>query len=260
MTGLMGIRARQVRALIVPLLRVVRWHPVVVMAGLCAGLSALLQSKDEMNAFMFLRVVAVLLCMAVAFHLDDPAASLTAAVPLTLRARRVLRMTMGAVLVGVCWFALATQAVGFDAATGRDAPGAEPFPIARLTLELLVWFTVSLAAAAFIARRYGDDRGGIGAAPAMLFLVWFAARLPDRYIVLASPGSDRWAEAGKHLSIMLLGALIMLWFIHRDPAARSLVRSWPRRDTDVPLVDAPPRSTAAVGDAQHQAAGQGGHL
>ena len=186
------MRARQTALLVLPSLRTMSWPAIIGAAAVAAGLLALPGSDD-----LLLLLGAGVVAASVAFVVEDAAQATIAAVPLTLLARRLVRLGTALPLVGVLWALIVWRG---------DSGGA----VATLVLAALA------ALAAAVAAYYGAVAGAM--APLAVIVVAFV--LPERLALF--DGSDaataRW--------FVLLGiAIAVFCAASRDPGRTSRWRA-----------------------------------
>jgi hypothetical protein len=134
-----------------PTARAIRWAPGAAVAGLLVSV-VLLAGTGDRPVDIVLAVAATGLAATVVAGLQDPAAALLAAVPVSAMRRRVLRLVLlGAPALGVWWLL-----VGLS--TTADDPG--PGPLLALT-------SCGVAVAVWAPARYAVVLGA--AAPVVLF-------------------------------------------------------------------------------------------
>lgn len=186
------MRSRQTALLLVPSLRTMGWPAILGAAAVAAGLLALPGPDD-----LLLLLGAATVAASVAFVVDDAAEATIAAVPLTLLARRLVRLGTALPLVGALWTLIVWS-------------GDSGAAVATLVLAALA--TVAFAVAALY--------GGVAGAMAPLAVIVVAFVLPERLALL--DGSDaataRW--------FVLLGiAIAVFCAASRDPGRASRWRA-----------------------------------
>jgi hypothetical protein len=185
--------------------RTVPWLPL----GIATALSAVIVAWPVQDPGPTgLQAVAILLASAGGFALDDPAGIVMAASPTSILRRRLLRLLVVWVPVGLAW-ALALAVRGTD--------GLEE--TRTLTAMFAGLVGLSMAIAGVIGRRRLN--GGAFVAPTLLALLFLSTVFPPKWRPLPMgdiPGglaqiTLRWSLAA------LVGAAVFL-ASSRDPAAR----------------------------------------
>jgi hypothetical protein len=200
----------------------VRWKPT--LGGAVVGFFILYQSSGpwatgSMPAIMPIRMAALLLCLGVAFVLDDPASVTVASAPFSLRYRRSLRLMVVAPIIAAAWAGqLAFVVVHTTNLLHRDAEGL--VPVWGLTLEMVAMMMTGLAIAAAATRWVPEGLGGVAAGPALLVVLGATLYLPDRWaLVLGSVDDPQWQAAHIRLAVIAVLATLALLYFSRDPAA-----------------------------------------
>ena len=166
----MPLRATRARVAIEvtrPLARSIRWGPLAVAAA--AAFPVVHWTTGETGyplanldgRVQAARVTAVLLCLGLAFVLDDPAAESTAHLPVPPSFRRAMRILLAAPAAAVPWWLALTFG------SRAPIPGLR-VPWGALGLEFAAMSAVALAASAFGARLASDRLGGVAAGPTFL--------------------------------------------------------------------------------------------
>jgi len=196
---------RQMPALARPAARMVSWQPLarVMVAGI-----AFVLIGSQAGVSLRLSIAAAAVAAASAFLLDDPAAATLAASPTSLPVRRLQRVAVAALAVGLWW----TTAISI--ATHR----AGPLPLPGPTLELGVFVAVALAVSA-AATTMGDRTAG-GIAGAMVTIASFATTFLPSQAWLPFPAESDAPGATLRLLVVLLSASTVLAWASRDPAQR----------------------------------------
>lgn len=190
---------------IVPLaIKVLNWQPcgrlmVVGLAFVAIGVRATIYTR--------LSIAGAGVAATSAFLLDDQAAITLASSPTSLPARRLHRVALAAITVGLWWLAavaVATIRVG-------------SFPLAGRALQLGMFVAVALAASA-VAAGVGDRTTGGFAGAACCMVVYATTYLPpQRWLPL--PAQPDTPGATTRLLVALGCALAVLAYMSRDPAA-----------------------------------------
>ena len=197
-------RARHAWLLARPTVRLASWRALPAAGALAVAMVHFLSAPPVIE----LRLAAIMLCVAAAFVLDDPAAHTLAASPTPLLFRRLLRTTLLLPLIAALWMIVLWS-------TGEHVMTA-------LTLELVTMLVVTLAAATVATPRIPDGRGGVAAAPALLIILTAALLLlpASRTLFARDPADPAWQAS--HLRWALLLAIAVATFLatSRDPADR----------------------------------------
>ena len=205
----MAVRAtrfRQLPPLARPAIKIVNWQPaarlmVVGVAFVAIGSQAGVQQR--------LSIAAAGVAASSAFLLDDHAAVTLASSPTSLPIRRLHRVTVAALAVGLWWV------VAVTIATNRTGS----FPIVGRALELSVLVAIALAASA-IASTVGDrTTGGIAGAACSIACYATTFLPPQQWLPL--PAHPDAPGATPRLLASLACAMAVLAYISRDPATRS---------------------------------------
>lgn len=184
-------------------IRLANWRPTGWSAAV--GVALLATSRPE-SLDLRLALSGALVASSCGFLLDDPAAATAEPMPTTLRTRRVQRITLAAVPLGLWWTAALTLM------TAR----AGELPLTGRTLLFAALATSALAASA-IATRQGDRNSGGVAGAVTALLVFASTLLPDRTWLPLPPAPDA-PDATLQLTLVLLATLTVLWFASADPA------------------------------------------
>lgn len=214
---MLSSRLRVTRALLVPLMRSLRWWPL--LAGGLTGLGLVWLGTRRMDppldlqtAALWLRLGIVTLAVGAAFVLDDPSETSTLHVPVSLLRRRALRLMLVAPAIVAWWGVLAWIA-------GR-LPTHATVPLGPLVLEAAALLVTVAALAAAAAPHLTDRCGGIAASSTTLALVAAAFLLPGRLALFADPGSPHWAPAHQRWWAVAAVAALGLVLASRDPGRR----------------------------------------
>jgi len=249
----MPLRATRARVAIEvtrPLARSIRWGPLAVAAA--AAFPVVHWTTGETGyplanldgRVQAARVTAVLLCLGLAFVLDDPAAESTAHLPVPPSFRRAMRILLAAPAAAVPWWLALTFG------SRAPIPGLR-VPWGALGLEFAAMSAVALAASAFGARLASDRLGGVAAGPTFLGFLTAIVLLPPRVRMFETPSAAAaWRSAHQRWWVTLAAAAICVAVASRDPGRwpRSARRWRPRADdASIPL---PLRSS--VGRVRHE--------
>jgi hypothetical protein len=170
------------------------------------------------NAPLRLSIAGAAVAATSAFLLDDPAAVTLASSPTSLPIRRLHRITLAALAVGVWWIAAV-------AATTHRAGG---FPRAGRALELSVLVAIALAVSA-VASTVGDRTTG-GIAGAAVSIASYATTFLPSQPWLPIPAHPDAPGATSRLLATLICATAVLAYTSRDPATAA----WWLSTSDVP--------------------------
>ena len=211
-----GVRGRQLRAAAAPLVRAVRWQPLLVAAALAVALLWWRSGDLEAPAgqVWLLRGVALLLAAAVPFGLDDASRGTLAASPTPLSSR-----TVGTLLVVVLPAALVwAMSCAWVVARADAAP-----PVGSLTLEALALCASSTAVALSLCRWRDVADPGALTAPVVVALGLGLPQLPSWLAVAVLPGPS-WGPAHLRWLALLVAALAVAGLALADPGGSR----WPR--------------------------------
>jgi len=200
-----AVRLRQVSALARPAARVVSWQPLA--RAMAAGIVFMLMGSRA-GVPLRLSIAAAAVAAASAFVFDDPAAVTVAASPTSLPVRRLQRVTVATLAVGLWW----TAAISI--ATHR----AGALPLQAPTLELGVFVAIALAVSA-AATTMGDRTAG-GIAGAVFTIASFATTFLPPWTWLPFPTDPDASGATLRLLAILACAVTVLAWACRDPAQR----------------------------------------
>ena len=173
-----------------PLARTIRWPALA--ASFVPGLWFVGQTSSDPDgsiegAAIALRLGAVSLGIGMAFVLDDPTEDLTAPTPVSLLARRGVRIALTLPVAVVAWLVLVVVANGASYLS-------KPVPLAPMLVEMVALACVGLAGAALGARRLADGLGGPAGAGAVVMVAIAGAILPwGRSLLTVAPGSPVYA-------------------------------------------------------------------
>jgi fluoroquinolone transport system permease protein len=196
-------RARHARLLVRPTVRLASWRALPAAGALAVAMVHFFSAPPVIE----LRLAAIMLCVAAAFVLDDPAAHTLAASPTPLLLRRLLRTTLLLALLAALWMIVLWSA-------GEHIMTA-------LTLELVTMLVVTLAAATVATPRIPDGRGGIAAAPALLIILSALLLLPATWTLFAhDPDDPAWQASHLRWALLLAIAVAAFLATSRDPANR----------------------------------------
>ena len=200
-------RVRQIPPLARPAIKIVNWQPTARL--MVAGL-AFVTIGGQAGVQMRLSIAAAGVVASSAFLLDDHAAVTLASSPTSLPIRRLHRVTVAALAVGLWSVAVGTIA----------ANRAGSFPIVGRALELCVLVTIALAASA-VASSVGDRTTG-GIAGAACSIACYATTFLPPQPWLPLPAHPDAPGATPRLLATLACAMAVLVYSSRDPATRKL--------------------------------------
>ena len=219
----MRTRAIQAKLLAWPTARTIRWLPILVSAaagflivygGLLSkgGVGFLRAHHGLSDAALHLPIAAVVLCLSVAFVLDDAAAETVGGVPTPLLLRRGIRIAAGLPLLAALWAGIVAYA-GF-----RPIVGAMWVLFAGM-------LALTLALAAVGARFLGEERAGMFASPCLLVLLVASGFVSERWRPFPLvPISPRGFELYARWTIALAVSIAVFVLASLDPARPSRVR------------------------------------
>jgi hypothetical protein len=164
----------------------------------------LLDRTASAGSSMSLQAGALMLSLALATVLDDPAAETAGATPSTLLVRRALTLALALPVVAIAWAALVW--------IGSDGPSRS----AALTLQFAALVFVTLAVAAVLPS--GSQLGGpLVALTVLTALVAASASTAVSWTLMPHPGDGRWVATWTALAATAALALLLA---SRDPARR----------------------------------------
>lgn len=211
MSGRVGVRLRQTRALAPGLVRAVPWGPLLASAAL--GL-AMVQLGSPGSLLLRLHLAAVLLCAGAAYVVDDPTGATLASSPTPLLTRRVLRVALAVAVTGAAWIVLLLDA--------RWASAAGQWPPGSLTLKAAALLATGLTTAVLAARVAPDGRGGVAGSAAVLVLSLVSVVLPARWSPLPI------AEEAFHRPAALLTLGLVAFVLASPDPGRPPIPTTPR--------------------------------
>jgi len=198
-------RVRQIPPLARPAIKIVNWQPVATL--MVAGLAFL--TIGNRSDVLRLSIAAAGVAASSAFLLDDHAAVTLASSPTSLPIRRLHRITLTALVVGLWWVAAVAVASN---RTGN-------FPVAGLSLQIGGLVAIALAASA-VASTVGDRTTG-GIAGAACSIAIYATTLLPPQPWLPLPSHPDAPGATPRLLATLICAAAVLAYTSRDPATRN---------------------------------------
>lgn len=162
------------RDLLRPTIRTIRWGGLVGSVGPAIYIVWHFHNQpllDAPSAASGLRAAAVALGLGLAFVLDDPTEESLGYTPISILARRMLRIGLTLPPAIVFWVALRAYAAG------GLAPG-QRLPVWPFLLEALALGAVALAGAAVASKILSDRLGGPGGAGAVVVVALAVALFP----------------------------------------------------------------------------------
>ena len=200
-----GVRSRQLRLLVGPSRRTIRWIPLAVIAPLAGWAVYAATHASEPPADGGLAAAGGLLATWAGSLLGDPSHALSAGVPTPLLFRRAIRLAIGLPPVAVVWGALLVW----------GAPG--PFA-ATLTAMFAAQIALAIGIAAAALRSVEPGREVLLAA-AGLFVVFIALPFVFEVDLTPIPSADTWwLHAGRWFVLAGAGLAAFL-AASRDVAA-----------------------------------------
>jgi fluoroquinolone transport system permease protein len=214
-----------VRALVAPTVRAVPWTPFAVAVGVAflvaGGGSVLIEPLLRPDAVALLRAAAVCGALGAAFLLDDPAARSTRVVPVSRAVRLGTRVAVVAPALALWWGAVV-------ALIRANVETQVRLPLGALTVEAAALVCAALAVAAVVVRGADSGRAGAVAAPALVFAVVAAYRLPQDWALIVPADDARWAAAHTRWGALLTLAVVTVGSAALIPT--SIMQLWrPKR-------------------------------
>lgn len=207
-----GVRPTQLRQLAPALARAVRWQPVPAAAVVAALVLWWRSDRPPTagDAVWMPRIVSLLLAVALSFALDDSTRTSLGGVPTPPWWRATVRLVVAGLPALVAW---AVVLVWVDHRVGGGVP------VGGLCLEAAALASVSVAAAAALARWRDITEPGAVVGPVVLVGSLLLLQLPSRFALAVTPGPE-WAGAHRRWAVLLALALVVTAAALRDPAAR----------------------------------------
>ena len=196
-----------------PVFRSMNWGPPVAVGGAVVALAALVGRDGTVPPVpLLVRLIAILVAAGTAGLLDDAAQPSIEASPVTLRARRAIRIGLGWAVASVT---LVTTMLILGARF--DMTG---FSSGRAAIEFAAILTL-MTAAAGTALALGSSSGLSAGATAMMVFAVIMLRLPHRFSLIAAPvGTPAFRQESLRWGLVLVVTLVgMAWHL-RDPASR----------------------------------------
>lgn len=192
-----------------------RSRPAFAIAAVAAvGPAFVLFVGNEDGAPIRLRAVGLALAALLALGWEDRTAPLAAATPVGLPAVHRGRLLLLLLAAAVAW------SLSCLAATQRGPD----VPVWSATVEIAAAAAVLTAIVGGLARERLGESLAAYPVPLLLVLLVLAFRVPERWAVIAGPGSPAWADVHRRLVALLLIGLVAMLVVGRDPASRPLTR------------------------------------
>jgi hypothetical protein len=217
-----SIRVRQAGLLVRPAVRTVRWPALAIIATIGGLILYGGKHSGEGIGEVHLYAVGLLLGIWTGFLIADPAAEISAGVPLPLLERRAVRVAVALPVLWAVWGLLSWYA----------ALGPRTGPLAAAFTSQL---SVALGLAAVGEHVAGQERGGLLAAGG-LFAVFFFVPLAFRLTLSLDPAGQTWAHLyGRWIAVAGLAFLVFL-AASADPARPRPLAIWKLRFARSPAV------------------------
>jgi fluoroquinolone transport system permease protein len=203
-------------------LRAMRWQALVAGAALGSaviGLSHLSEGGLLGSVHLGIVFATVAIAIGAAFILDDPAATTLAAVPVTLRLRTALRLTLGLLLLALSLAAFAVLA--WEALTHLAMAG-----------QAIGLASVGIAGSVLAGRLAGWQRPGTGGAAAVTAAVVadMLGLLPADALLTGGASVTHTTATITTWTVLLGSALLVTGWATTDPARHpTATRSTARR-------------------------------
>lgn len=226
----MPIALRRLSLLTKYLLKATPWSSLVG-AGVVAWIAAYLLTRrtcvvgeggipclDAAAAIRPLRLSALLLAIAAAFFLDDPARETAEATPTPPSVRNGLRITLGIVIGSAFW-------AGSVAIVSRDAMPAA-VRSGWLYVETLGLVALGLTVSTLITRALRGRDAGVFAAPFTVVFATAGTLLPAGFRLYPPDArAADWAASRTYWSAIVVVALGIFW-VTNHPRVRSRAGLW----------------------------------
>jgi len=190
------------RELIRPTLRTIRWGGLAGSALPAAFVVWHFHNQPDPGASTSafgLRVAAVMLALGLAFVLDDPTEDTTGSTPVSVLARRGLRVGLTLPPMLLFWLLLRAYAGG--------AHPTWPF-----VLEAIAFAAVGLAGAALGSRLMSDRLGGPAGAGSVVIVALVAALLPwADGLLTRTPGTPPHAGSSVWWETVIVVSMLVWW-------------------------------------------------
>lgn len=205
------------RDLIRPTVRAIRWGGLlgsIVPAAFLVWHFHNQANGDAGSAAFGLRLGALSLALGLAFVLDDPTEDATGYTPISVLARRTLRIGVALPPTLLLWLVLRAYAAGGLAA-------GETLPTWTLLLEVVAFAAVAFAGASAGSRVLSDRLGGLAGAGAVILVALTVALLPWGNGLLArTPGTRSSEEAIRWWWTIGAMAALVWWRMSATPGMR----------------------------------------
>jgi fluoroquinolone transport system permease protein len=197
------------RELIRPTLRTIRWGGLAGATPPAAFIVWHFHNQPDPTASssaLGLRMAAVMLALGLAFVLDDPTEDTTGSTPVSVLARRALRVGLTLPPMFAFWLLL----------RGYAGSGLPAWP---LFLEVLAFGAIGLAGAALGSRVLSDRLGGPAGAGSVALVALVAGLLPwAGGLLTRTPGTSPHAAAGRWWLAMIAVSVLVWWRSSSVPA------------------------------------------
>lgn len=225
------------RELVLPTARSIRWGALLGAIAPAAFLVWHFHNQPSPNAdssAFGLRLAALSLALGLAFVLDDPTEDATGYTPVSILARRTLRIALTLPPTMLFWLVLRAYAGGGLAADER-------LPALTFLLEVVAFAGVAFAGAAAGARVLSDRLGGLAGVGAVILVALSATLLPwGNGLMLRTPGTSSYREVAPWWW-MITATAGLVWWRMSAPPGMPLWRTRPRRSTPRALTEPPAR-------------------
>ncbi|WP_283136770.1 hypothetical protein [Rhizohabitans arisaemae] len=194
-----------------PLIRAIDWRPLTLAVAAMIALAVLIEPGDHVDprlGLLLLRLGALLLGVAAAFALVDPASAATGATPVPRPLRQWIRTLLTGLAAGVGW------GVGCLVVAVRLEPGAV-LHFTGAVIEAAVAALIALAGAAVAVRRHPGRQAALAGAVTVLILYIGTQILGGG--AWPEPYAADWHEIHRWWLAALPIPLLVLAAAHRDP-------------------------------------------
>lgn len=196
--------------------RAIRWRAIAGGAAGALALLALLRTAggDAPGVVSGLRLGAAALAAGTGYLFDDRAAAITAAAPLPLWVRRMLRLGTGVAAAAAAWAGLLAIGEAMWPAPGPALPKGD------LTLEFAAMAAVALGAASLRISASGSG-GGVAAGAALVAGIAACTAHPRLalWMLAGVPGGEVWNLAHLRWGVVAAAAAGLTLLLMRDPGA-----------------------------------------
>jgi fluoroquinolone transport system permease protein len=174
-----------------PLARTIKWPAIVASFVPALGIVWYVSNDQYANvgtAALSLRLAALSLAVAIAFVLDDPTEDLTGPAPVSLLARRVVRVALALPVVILFWIVLVAMANGASFMT-------QTLSQTTMLVELFAFISLAVGGAAIGGRHLADKLGGPAGAGIVVCVVAVGGLLPwGRSLLAQVPGTAAYTQ------------------------------------------------------------------